>query len=132
MTPYALRRLLLMLPTLLLGTLIVFTLLRVLPGDEATLIVGDRAVSAEQRADLEQRLGLDRPLAARYVTFLGDLLRGDLGESSLDGRPVRTGAARLSRPVAARRRLGGLAGGRLRSGAGIVTMEDGVTNPTKG
>ena len=88
MSQYVARRLLLLIPTLLLGTLLVFLMLRVLPGDEATIVLGDRAVTAAERAAVERRLGLDDPLPVRYLDFLGGLLRGDLGESVVDGRPV--------------------------------------------
>jgi peptide/nickel transport system permease protein len=73
-------RLLQLIPVLLGITLIAFLLLRVLPGDPATLILGNRG-TAEDIARLTAQLGLDRPLWLQYLAFLGDMLRGSFGES---------------------------------------------------
>lgn len=73
-------RLLQLIPVLLGITLIAFLLLRVLPGDPATLILGQRG-TAEDIARLTQQLGLDRPLWQQYLRFLGDLLQGSFGQS---------------------------------------------------
>lgn len=64
---------------LVLSTL-VFLALRLLPGDPAALVLGDRA-SAEDRALLRARLGLDDPLPVQYARFLWGLVRGDVGPS---------------------------------------------------
>jgi len=73
-------RLLQLIPVLLGITLIAFLLLRVLPGDPATLILGNRG-TAEDIARLTSQLGLDRPLWQQYLAFLGDMLRGSFGQS---------------------------------------------------
>jgi peptide/nickel transport system permease protein len=73
-------RLLQLIPVLLGITLIAFLLLRVLPGDPATLILGNRG-TAEDIARLTTQLGLDRPLWQQYLSFLGDMLRGSFGQS---------------------------------------------------
>ncbi|MDY0885336.1 ABC transporter permease [Dongia soli] len=73
-------RLLQLIPVLLGITLIAFLLLRVLPGDPATLILGNRG-NAEDIARLTTQLGLDRPLWQQYLSFLGDMLRGSFGQS---------------------------------------------------
>ncbi len=73
-------RLLQLIPVLLGITLIAFLLLRVLPGDPATLILGNRG-TAEDIARLTTQLGLDRPLWQQYLGFLGDMLRGSFGQS---------------------------------------------------
>ncbi|TXH34877.1 MAG: ABC transporter permease [Rhodospirillaceae bacterium] len=73
-------RLLQLIPVLLGITLIAFLLLRVLPGDPATLILGNRG-TAEDIARLTTQLGLDRPLWQQYLAFLGDMLRGSFGQS---------------------------------------------------
>jgi peptide/nickel transport system permease protein len=59
----------------------------VIPGDPATILLGPRA-TPELVAALTQRMGLDLPLHLRLLHFFGDLLRGDLGEDILSGRPV--------------------------------------------
>ena len=59
----------------------------VIPGDPATILLGPRA-TPELVAALTQRMGLDLPLHVRLLHFFGDLLRGDLGEDILSGRPV--------------------------------------------
>jgi peptide/nickel transport system permease protein len=77
---FILGRLLQLIPVLLGITLIAFLLLRVLPGDPATLILGNRG-TAEDIARLTVQLGLDRPLWQQYLGFLGDMLRGSFGQS---------------------------------------------------
>src|SRR5262245_8054633 len=77
---YCALRMIQLVPVLLGITLIVFLLLRVMPGDPATLILGARG-TAEDIARLKTQLGLDRPLWAQYLDFLYDILRGSLGRS---------------------------------------------------
>jgi len=70
-------------------TLIAFTLTQVVPGDPISASLGDAAASdPEIVAAFRARFGLDRPLPEQYVIYLGNLLRGDLGESLLTRRPV--------------------------------------------
>ena len=66
---------------------LVFLLLRVAPGDPIDALLGSRAPEAA-RAALRQQLGLDQPLLAQYGSFLGHLLRGDLGNSLSSQEPV--------------------------------------------
>lgn len=66
---------------------VTFVLNFVLPGDPARLLAGQRA-DAETIAAIRQQLGLDQPLPAQYVRFLGRLLQGDLGRSYVTNRPV--------------------------------------------
>jgi len=61
---------------------------RLLPGDPAALLISQGGGSAEDIADLRERLGLDDPLPVQYLRFLGGLLRGDLGMSLVSRRPV--------------------------------------------
>jgi ABC-type dipeptide/oligopeptide/nickel transport system permease component len=86
---YLARRLLLTIPVLLGVATLVFALIHVIPGDPARAMLGEVA-SEEDVAQLRRTLGLDRPLAAQYVTFLGGLLRADLGTSLRTGAPVAT------------------------------------------
>jgi ABC-type dipeptide/oligopeptide/nickel transport system permease component len=84
---YLARRLLLTVPVLLGVATLVFALIHFIPGDPARAILGDVASDADI-AQLRGQLGLDRPLAVQYVTFLGGLLRADLGTSLRTGTPV--------------------------------------------
>ena len=76
-----------MILALLAVSLIAFLALATIPGDAASALIGETA-SSEQLASLRAEMGLDRPLAARYLTFMGNLLRGDLGRSLVSDRPV--------------------------------------------
>ena len=80
MTRYIMRRLVLFVPTVLLVLTAVFTLIRLIPGDTVTLMVQDNGYAKSAEA-LRERLGLNEPLPVQYATWMGDLLRGDLGES---------------------------------------------------
>ena len=86
MTAYIIRRLLLMIPTLLLVSILVFLLIRFIPGDviDAMFAASYRGGSAETRAELERFLGLDVPAHVQYVRWIGDMvLHGTLGKSLL-------------------------------------------------
>jgi peptide/nickel transport system permease protein len=87
MTGYLLRRLLQVVPLALIVVTLVFSLLHLIPGDPVAIMLGEGARAADVEA-LRQRLGLDRPLHAQYLAFLGGLVRGDLGTSIVSGRPV--------------------------------------------
>jgi dipeptide transport system permease protein len=78
---YVLRRLGLLLPTLIGVTLLAFALIRLVPGDPVDVMMGERGLSPEQHAAALHQLGLDRPLHEQYLSYLGQLARGDLGES---------------------------------------------------
>lgn len=80
MGTYVLRRLLLVLPVLLLVSFIVFSLSYLMPGDPARLLMGQSA-DEETLALKRAELGLDRPFPAQYAAYLGKLVRGDLGIS---------------------------------------------------
>ena len=81
------RRTLLSIVTLLLVSLIIFSMLEVLPGDVATRILG-RDATPESLEVLRTELGLDRPAAVRYLDWLGGLATGDLGKSLVSSRPI--------------------------------------------
>ena len=80
MGAYVLRRLMLVVPVLLLVSLIVFTLSYHMPGDPARLLMG-QAADEETLALKRTELGLDRHFGVQYVSYLGKLARGDLGKS---------------------------------------------------
>ncbi|EOA04633.1 ABC transporter permease [Herbaspirillum sp. BH-1] len=85
--PKLLKRLLLSLPTLLLVSMVVFSLLAVLPGDPVAAILGMEA-TPEAAAALRLKLGLDDPLLVQYGRWLWAVLHGDLGRSFIDNTPV--------------------------------------------
>ncbi|WP_347978531.1 ABC transporter permease [Microbacterium sp. ProA8] len=87
MIRYTLTRLALLLLGLLVASVLIFVTLRVLPGDIASLIAGVGS-STEQQDAIRERLGLDRPLPAQYLDWIGGLFRGDLGTSLLTGTSV--------------------------------------------
>lgn len=84
---YTLKRLIHLIPTLLGVTLLTFFLFNVVGGSPAALVLGKNA-TAEALAEYDQMHGYDRPIHIQYVAFLGDLLRGDLGESIEYRQPV--------------------------------------------
>lgn len=99
MGAYILRRLALAVPTLVGVTVVVFALIRLVPGDPARLVLGLQA-SEEEVQRLRVQLGLDQPLPVQYARFLGRLVQGDLGRSVVTGEPVtREIAARLPATV---------------------------------
>src|SRR5215207_2444940 len=87
MLRFVLRRLVQVIPTLLLLSLLVFAWLRSLPGGPATAFLGDRA-TPEKIAELNRLLGLDQPIIVQYGRFLGRTLTGDFGTSTITGQPV--------------------------------------------
>jgi glutathione transport system permease protein len=87
MIRYAVRRLLLAIPTLFAMLTVVFILVRLVPGDAAVAMLGDRA-SAATLAALRAKLGLDQPVGMQYVRFISDALHGDFGRSLSSGRTV--------------------------------------------
>lgn len=94
MTSYVVRRLLFLPVVLWAVSLIVFVLMRAVPGDPTTAIVGEKA-PAELRERVRRERGFDRPIAVQYGLYLGKLLRGDLGESyKRSNEKVRTQIAR--------------------------------------
>ena len=82
-----LGRLLIAIPSLLIASLIVFTLPRLIPGDVVQLMLVEKAYGKDLE-DLRTKLGLDRPIPVQYVDWMGRIARGDLGESLWTRRPV--------------------------------------------
>jgi peptide/nickel transport system permease protein len=77
---------------------IVFVIVRVAPGDPAAVMLGPDA-TPQDLVDLRARLGLDRPLVIQYAYFLGQLAKGDLGESIFLNRPVLSALADRAEPT---------------------------------
>jgi peptide/nickel transport system permease protein len=88
MRNYIFRRLLLMIPTLFGVTILVFSMVRFLPGDVLTQMLGEYRVSIKTAHDLRHKMGLDRPAYEQYFTFLGDVADGSLGKSLRSDRSV--------------------------------------------
>ena len=81
MLAYIIRRLLLLIPTLLGVSIIVFLMLHFTPGDPAELLMGERATE-EALQEIREHLGLNKPVYVQYGLFMKQLLQGDLGESN--------------------------------------------------
>jgi len=88
MLGFTLKRLLTALPTLLLVSLAVFALVRAVPGDPASIMLGDMATEASV-ADLRAQMGLDKPIVAQFGLWIMRVLGGDLGQSIQFAVPVR-------------------------------------------
>ena len=84
---FLIRRLLLTLPILFIVSVVCFSLINLIPGDPATVILGPEA-SEQAKEQMRERLGLDKPIVVQYVDWLGGVLHGDLGESLVDNTPV--------------------------------------------
>ena len=84
---YIRNRLLLMVVVLFGVTLIIFSMVRLIPGDPAFLILGERATE-ETAARLREQLGLNEPLPTQYWLFISGIVRGDFGDSLLYRQPV--------------------------------------------
>lgn len=87
MATYILRRLLATIPVLVLVTFGAFALIRIIPGDLAALKLGNDATPQEVK-DYRKKLGLNDPIPMQYVKWVGGALKGDLGNSQWEFRPV--------------------------------------------
>ena len=87
MLTFVVRRLLLAVPVLLGVVFVVMLTVDLLPGDAVTLMLGEHATK-DAVAALREHLGLDKPFLVRYLDYVGRLLRGDLGRSIQQNRPV--------------------------------------------
>ena len=87
MTSYIIRRLLSLIPTLFGVSIIVFLFLRMIPGDPALALAGEHATDANVER-IREEFGLNKPLPEQYITYMGKVLRGDLGRSILSRRPI--------------------------------------------
>ena len=87
-TRYALQRLLLTIPMLLILLTLVFLILRVMPGDPVAAMLGGRNVSPQLMDEYRHKMGVDRPIPVQYIEYLGDIVRGDFGDSFSTSKPV--------------------------------------------
>ena len=91
MRQYTVKRVGLFLPTVLLVTVLVFVLMRWIPGDPALAILEDEgggSFTQEDLARLRHEIGTDRPIVVQYVTWIGGVIRGDFGDSLWFRTPV--------------------------------------------
>ncbi len=88
MLAFLLKRLAVVVPTFLGITLLVFSLIRMIPGDPVEALSGERGMEPERYARLMHEFGLDRPLPVQYFEFVGRTLKGDLGYSIVSHEPV--------------------------------------------
>jgi peptide/nickel transport system permease protein len=87
MRVYLVRRLLQVIPTILMITLVVFVMMQSIPGDPVVAVLGE-AYTEETAEKVRQEYGLDKPVLVQYAIWLGKLVQGDWGRSILSGRPV--------------------------------------------
>lgn len=104
MQRYIARRLLLSVPTIVGVTILIFLAMRVIPGDPLAMIQAEgsarRVLSADELQQARASLGLDKPYYLQYLSWMGDILRGDLGQSFWRGDKVRDIIARRA-PITA-------------------------------
>ena len=87
MKEYIIRRLLLLVPTVLGVSILVFMMMHFIPGDPVALLLGDYYTEATAKA-IRAQYGLDKPLVTQYVLWLGRLFIGDWGQSIIANRPI--------------------------------------------
>lgn len=97
MLQYVRTRLLLTIPVLLGVSFIAFSILHLIPGDPATVLLGDMGggaasgdMSEEALENIRRELGLDKPFLVQYITYVGNVARGDFGRSFQTNREVRS------------------------------------------
>ena len=84
---YVINRLLLMIPTMLGVSFVLYALMDLAPGDMAS-IIGGETMTFEQLEALREQLGLNRPMIVRYLEYMWNFIRGDFGTSMMSGQPV--------------------------------------------
>ena len=89
MNSYIVKRIVLFIPTLILASILIFVIMRSLPGDVVTVILsgsGEGVVSLEAKEALREELGLDKPLIKQYLTWAKSFITGEFGGRSLENR----------------------------------------------
>ncbi|MGI8551675.1 MAG: ABC transporter permease [Dehalococcoidia bacterium] len=89
MSQYIFRRIVLLVPTLLVLSVFVFGMVRFVPGDVLTILLAEQKLAATDRQHLAKQLGLDKPIPIQYAQWVGGATHGDLGRSLFTGHPVR-------------------------------------------
>lgn len=85
---YITRRLLTSVPTIILITILVFSMLHLIPGDPAAIFLGENRSTPELLAQIREDMGLNRPLHVQYLSYMWGVLQGDFGRSLNNNRPV--------------------------------------------
>src|SRR5215813_15141995 len=91
MVRFLLQRIITFIPTLIGISILVFFIIRQIPGDAITAKLGAEGsgeLTAQQEADYRAYFGLDKPLTQQYVDWIGGILRGDFGNSEVRHEPV--------------------------------------------
>jgi peptide/nickel transport system permease protein len=88
MWAYITRRIILLIPVLFGVSFLVFAAMYIVPGDAVDSMLADTGATAEDLARLREQYGLDQPFWVQYGRFLSTMMRGDLGRSLVNGRPV--------------------------------------------
>lgn len=98
MTEYVIKRVLLFIPTLIIITMITFLICRLAPGDPTEMKIGSNQetqktdaknlMTAQAKEFYKKKFGLDKPLYMQYLIWIGNMLKGDFGDSFKDNRPV--------------------------------------------
>lgn len=101
MIKYITRRLIGVIPTILILLFLVVSMVDLIPGDIVDLILEERPAQGadDQREKLERELGLDKPLVVRYLLYVGGIFRGDLGDSLWTGKTVTSSIAERAAPT---------------------------------
>lgn len=93
MQQYLYRRLLLAIPTIFGVTIVIFFFMRILPGDPLSQVVGEDTgvylLTEEELQAARASLGLDKPLVMQYLSWMGDVAKGELGRSFWQAKPIR-------------------------------------------
>jgi len=87
MAKYALKRLLMLIPLILIISIIIFSMIHLMPGDPAKVIAGEGATE-QDIANVSRKYGFDRPYHEQYLTWAKNVLKGELGTSIRTNRPV--------------------------------------------
>lgn len=98
MIRYIIQRFIGMIIVMFLVVTIVFVIVRVTPGDPAAVMLGPEATQADI-TDLRAQLGLDQPLVMQYIYYVGQLMRGDLGQSIFLNQPVLSALSERAEPT---------------------------------
>ena len=98
MGAYILRRLIMLLPVILIVGVVVFMLVHITPGDPAAVMLGDRA-TGEQIEQLRETMGLNDPLLVQFAEWFGNALRLDFGDSFFLDMPVTQALAERAQPT---------------------------------
>lgn len=81
------KRIISVIPVLIIVSIVIFSLIHLVPGDPATAMLGDLATE-EDIAALRIRMGLDKPLIEQYFIWIGNIFHGDFGMSVVNKRPL--------------------------------------------